>query len=143
MHLEIGQVTCLKAVIKLTKIHTYKNPLLKDPPWFCIVYNYFPFLSDFDFSFIQNPRNHTAVVGDAISIKCVPPTSFPVQVAIHWYHNYQVITQGAGISIDSSGTIKFTSIKKSDEGMYFCDGTNSHLQATRTSLPAYVTVHGR
>ena len=83
------------------------------------------------------------MVGDVVSIKCVPPTSFPVQVNIHWYHNYQLITPGAAISIDSSGTITFLSIKKSDEGMYFCDGTNSYLHVTRTSLAAYVTVHGK
>ncbi|XP_078361310.1 contactin-4-like [Oculina patagonica] len=95
----------------------------------------------FDFVFVENPSNQTAVVGDAVSMKCVPPVSFPVQVTIRWYHNYQLITPGGGISVDSSGTIKFSAIKKSDEGMYFCDGTNSDLQATRTSSLAYVTVH--
>lgn len=98
---------------------------------------------DFDFAFVENPSNQTAVVGDVISMNCVPPVSFPVQVTIQWYHNYQLITPGGGITIDSSGTITFAAIKKSDEGMYFCDGTNSDLQATRTSALAYVTVHGR
>lgn len=100
---------------------------------------------DFDFSFIENPSNRTAVAGHAVSIKCVPPISFPVQVTIHWYHNYQLIAPDAAaatISIDSTGTIMFKSIKKSDEGIYFCDGTNSFLQVTRTSLLAYVTVYG-
>ena len=91
---------------------------------------------------MENPSNKTAVVGDAVSMKCVPPVSFPVQVTIRWYHNYQLITPSGGISIDSGGTIKFAAIKKSDEGMYFCDATNSDLQATRTSSVAYVTVHG-
>lgn len=102
------------------------------------------FFLDFDFSFIENPSNRTAVVGDAVSIRCVPPISFPVQVTIHWYHNYQLIVPDAAatISIDSSGTIMLNSIKKSDEGIYFCDGTNSFLQVTRTSLPAYVTIYG-
>ncbi|KAJ7383462.1 hypothetical protein OS493_027623 [Desmophyllum pertusum] len=95
----------------------------------------------FDFIFKENPSNQTAVVGDAVSMKCVPPVSFPVQLTIRWYHNYQLITPGGDISIDSSGTMKFTAIKKSDDGMYFCDGTNSDLQATRTSSLAYVTVH--
>lgn len=98
---------------------------------------------DFDFAFVENPSNQTAVVGDVISMNCVPPVSFPVQVTIQWYHNYQLITPGSGITIDSSGTITFAAIKKSDEGMYFCDGTNSDLQATRTSALAYVTVYGR
>lgn len=101
------------------------------------------FLLDFDFTFIQNPKSLTAVVGDDVSLHCVPPTSFPVLVNIRWYHNYQQIVPGGDIFIDSSGTIKFTSITKSEEGMYFCDGTNSHLHVTRTSLQAYVTVHGK
>ena len=92
---------------------------------------------------MENPRNLTTVVGNAVSLSCVPPTSFPIQVTIHWYHHYQQIVSGDGISIDSSGTIKFTSIRKSDEGMYFCDGTNSIVGVTRTSLQAYVTVHGK
>ena len=75
-------------------------------------------------------------------MNCVPPASFPAQVTIHWYRDYQQITPGGDISVDSSGSIKFTAIKKSDEGMYFCDGTNSALQATRTSELAYVTVLG-
>ncbi|XP_015754539.1 PREDICTED: Down syndrome cell adhesion molecule-like [Acropora digitifera] len=95
----------------------------------------------FGFSFIENPKNHTAKVGDVVSLKCVPPISFPVQVTIHWYHNYQQITPGSGISINSSGTIKFVSIKKSDEGMYFCDGKNNVLGVSRTSSQAFVTVH--
>ncbi|KAK2567085.1 Hemicentin-1 [Acropora cervicornis] len=95
----------------------------------------------FGFSFIENPKNHTAKVGDVVSLKCVPPISFPVQVTIHWYHNYQQITPGSGISIDSSGTIKFVSIKKSDEGMYFCDGKNNVLGVSRTSSQVFVTVH--
>lgn len=98
---------------------------------------------DFGFSFIENPKNHTAKVGDVVSLKCVPPISFPVQVTIHWYHNYQQITPGSGISIDSSGNIKFVSIKKSDEGMYFCDGKNNVLGLSRTSSQAFVTVHGK
>ena len=101
------------------------------------------FLLDFDFTFVQNPKSLTAVVGTGVSLNCVPPTSFPVLVTIHWYHNYQRIVPGGDISIDSSGTIKFANITKSDEGMYFCDGTNSHLGVTRTSLQAYVTVHGK
>ena len=76
-------------------------------------------------------------------MNCVPPVSFPPQVTIHWYHDYQLITPRGAISVDSSGSIKFTDIKKSDEGTYFCDGTNSDLQATRTSELAYVTVHGK
>ena len=76
-------------------------------------------------------------------MNCIPPASFPVQVTIQWYHNYHLITPGGGISVDNSGSIRFTAIKKSDEGMYFCDGTNSVLQATRTSELAYITVKGR
>lgn len=95
----------------------------------------------FDFSFIENPKDHTAVVGDAVNLLCVPPISFPVDVTIHWYHNYSQITPGPDVSIDSSGTIKFASIKKSDEGIYFCDGKNHILGVSRTSLPAFVTVH--
>lgn len=101
------------------------------------------FLLVFDFLFVENPSNHTAIVGDAVSIKCVPPSSFPIQVSVRWYHNYRLITPGGSVSVDSSGTIKFTSIKKSDKGVYFCDGTNSRLHITRTSLPAYVTVLGK
>lgn len=98
---------------------------------------------DFDFAFVENPSNKTAIVGDAVSMNCVPPVSFPVQVSIRWYHDYQLVTPGGRISVDSSGKIKFSAIKKSDEGRYFCDGTNSYAQATRTSELAYVTVYGR
>ena len=108
----------------------------------CLLFELLILPSDFDFSFIENPKDHTAVVGDAVNLLCVPPISFPVDVTIHWYHNYSQITPGPDVSIDSSGTIKFASIKKSDEGIYFCDGKNHILGVSRTSLPAFVTVHG-
>ncbi|XP_022795071.1 Down syndrome cell adhesion molecule-like protein 1 homolog [Stylophora pistillata] len=95
----------------------------------------------FAFNFRKNPTNQTAVVGAAIRMPCVPPVSFPVQVTINWYHNYQLVTPSSRISIDNSGTITFTSITKSDEGKYFCDATNSDLHATRTSSVAFVTVY--
>ena len=97
---------------------------------------------DLDFSFVTNPSNHTARVGDSVSIDCVPPLSFPPQVTIHWYHNYQQIVPTAKITVSSAGTITFAAIEKSDEGSYFCDATNVHLQETRTSTLAYVTVYG-
>lgn len=75
-------------------------------------------------------------------MSCVPPFSFPAQVTINWFHNYQLITPGGRITIDNSGTITFTSIEKSDEGSYFCDATNSVLHATRTSSVAFVAVYG-
>ena len=76
-------------------------------------------------------------------MKCVPPHSYPVQVVIHWYHNYQKIQPANGVTIDQSGTLSFTAIKKSDEGEYFCDGTNPVSQESRTSSVAHVTVNGK
>ena len=78
-----------------------------------------------------------------MSMKCVPPHSYPVQVVIHWYHNYQKIQPANGVTIDQSGTLSFTAIKKSDEGEYFCDGTNPVSQESRTSSVAHVTVNGK
>ena len=99
--------------------------------------------ADFDFAFLKSPINKTAKVGESVSLGCIPPHSYPAAVTIHWYKDYQQIMPRPGtVTISSSGTLTIVSVKKSDEGKYFCDGTNSVLQQSRTSGIAYVTVNG-
>ena len=102
------------------------------------------FIPDFEFNFPLNPSNKTAKVGDTVELKCGPPHSYPPRVTIHWYHNYQEIQPAAGITINQlSGSLTLASVKKSDEGKYFCSGTNTVSQETRASAVAYVTVNGK
>lgn len=108
----------------------------------CLLFEFLIFFLDFDFFFIENLKDYIVVVGDVVNLFCVFLISFLVDVIIYWYYNYLQIILGFDVFIDSFGIIKFVSIKKFDEGIYFCDGKNYIFGVLRILLLVFVIVYG-
>ena len=103
----------------------------------------FPFPTDIDYSFKQDPKDKTAVNGSNVELECDAPSHYPKNRIIYkWYNNYRVMTMNDRKKILPSGSLMFTPVLKSDEGVYFCEATNQYSRQTRTSKEAFLTVNG-
>ena len=101
------------------------------------------FLTDIDYTFKQNPENKTVVNGSRVKMTCDAPSHYPTQISYKWYKEYRVVTGGGRLKILITGPLVFNPVLKSDQGVYFCEAYNPASHQTRSSIIAYLTVHGR
>ena len=105
------------------------------------------FCSDLEYEFNTVPSDVTAVAGQATSLLCRPPTSFP-PANVTWYKDGALLRLSARTrlfpaEVTSSGDLSFVNVQLDDDGSYVCVATNDFAsRARRASPPAVLTVLG-
>ncbi|XP_050389224.2 cell adhesion molecule DSCAML1 isoform X1 [Patella vulgata] len=100
-------------------------------------------------SFVQEPNSSTVFAGQSETLECIPPISIP-PATVTWYKDYQPLKLRTGdMSVSVVNTIPgnwdlhFSSVQRSDDGIYFCVAINNYsIPTSRTSRQAVLTVTG-
>ncbi|XP_057290568.1 protein sax-3-like isoform X2 [Hydractinia symbiolongicarpus] len=94
-----------------------------------------------DYDFIVNPTNAVVISGNAFTLNCFPPASYPANPDIIWFFNYKKIEINNNrnkLYVNGSLVTLGTSIK--DQGKYHCEAVNKLTNEVRTSRKAFINI---
>ncbi|XP_052005514.1 vascular endothelial growth factor receptor kdr-like [Xyrauchen texanus] len=90
---------------------------------------------------MQNLTNQDVNSSSTLTLACLAygvPTPY-----ITWYKDKAPVTEGPGISLKDDGTLIIERVKKDDEGMYECHGSNSEGVAISSAVITVVGEEGK
>lgn len=96
--------------------------------------------------FTQAPLNHSALVGENLTLNCGPVESLTTDVQFSWFFEMTPIAPSdSRVTLDGSGTALSASLvlrhlTYADEGTYRCTASNVAGNSTQTT---YVTITGK
>ena len=93
-----------------------------------------------DYDFIQHPANTTVVIHASFNLQCVPPNSYPANIKVQWFKDYNIIHSLGRHNIATDWTLTVSNAIESDAGSYFCSAQNQITKEARTSNKAFVIV---
>lgn len=94
-----------------------------------------------DYDFIVNPTDAVVISGNAFTLNCFPPASYPANPAIIWFFNFKKIEINSNrnrLYLNGSLVTMGTSVK--DQGEYHCEAVNKLTNEVRTSRKAFVNI---
>ncbi|KAM6965399.1 protogenin A [Aplochiton taeniatus] len=86
----------------------------------------------------QGPQNITVALATKASMSCTV-RGFPVPM-VQWFKEDRLLTNSSGLSLHNNGQLLVWSVQESDDGVYFCRASSSHLHRSVTSRRISLTV---
>ena len=103
-------------------------------------YDVYYYLIALGTSFLAEPVDTTAIIGQSSMIDCAPPPSTP-PANITWSRDLVQLDSPRFLVLEN-GSLVISAVELSDQGTYRCMATNPVLGTTRTSREAAVTAIG-
>lgn len=92
-------------------------------------------------SFVLEPPDTTAIIGQDAVLDCISPHSIPPAV-ITWSRDFAQLSDSR-FQVLQNGSLLISAVELSDQSTYYCTASNTLLGSSRTSRRAVLTTIGK